>query len=60
MDRLIHLLKESSNQGLSIRGTNMCAALHADDLRTSASSIECVALQDEVIILSQNITETKS
>ena len=48
MDRLIHLLKES-NQGLSIRGTNMGAALHADDLHTSALFIECVALQDEVI-----------
>ena len=58
MDRLIHLLKES-NQGLSIRGTNMGAALHADDLHTSALFIECVALQDEVIILSQIITKTK-
>ena len=34
----------------------MGAAIHADDFRTSASSTECVALQDEVI--NQFSTET--
>jgi len=34
---------------MRVQGTYVGAALHADDLHTSAPSIECVTLQDEVI-----------
>ena len=56
MDKQMCLLRES-NHGLCVRGTYMGAAIHADDLRTSASSTECVAQQDEVI--NQFSAETK-
>ena len=48
MDLLLQHLRERSC-GLSVRGTYMGAAIHADDLCTSAASMDCVYQQDNVI-----------
>ena len=45
---ILKRLRES-NYGLSIRGFYMAAAIHADDLRTAAPSIESTASQANVI-----------
>ena len=56
MDRLIHLLRESNHRA-SVSDVHIWVhPYHADDLRTSAPSIECVARQDEVI--NQFLAET--
>ena len=48
MDRLIHL--RESNHSASVSDVHIWVQpYHADNLRTSVPSIECVALQDEVI-----------
>ena len=48
MDNLTRVLRESS-EGLSVKGLYMGAALHADDLRISTPSMECLTRQDKVI-----------
>ena len=48
IDVLLKRLRES-NYGLAIRGTYMGAAIHADDLRTAAPSIESNASQADII-----------
>ena len=48
MDLLMKRLRES-DCGLHVRGTYMGAAVHADDLRTTAASAEAVSQQNVVI-----------
>ena len=48
MDLLMKRLRES-DCGLHVRGTYMGAAVHADDLRTTAASAEAVSQQNAVI-----------
>ena len=48
MDKLTRFLRGSS-EGLSVKGLYMGAALHADDLRISAPSIQCLNRQDKTI-----------
>ena len=48
IDKLTRFLRENS-ESLSVKGLYMGAALHADDLRISAPSIECLTQQDKVI-----------
>ena len=48
MDVLLKQMRESSC-GLSIRGTYMGAAIHADNLRTAAPSMESTASQADII-----------
>ena len=48
MDLLMKRLRES-DCGLYVRGTYMGAAVHADDLRTTAASAEAVSQQNAVI-----------
>lgn len=48
MDVLLKRMKESKC-GLSVRGTYTGAAIHADDLRTTASSIESTVSQANII-----------
>ena len=54
MDLLLQRLCET-NCGLSVRGTYMGAAIHADDLCTSAASMDCVYQQDMLSNLSPQI-----
>ena len=48
MDLLLKRLRES-DCGLHVRGTYMGAAVHADDLRTTAPSAEALSQQNAVI-----------